>query len=291
MTKRVGYIKLHRKFLDSHVHKLKGAAFRLFIDLLLLADKDGILNTSFNRLVKETNIRCHKDIKRALEELKEAGAIQFESVPNLLIKLENWSSYQARHYGEKPHTTYGEIPHTPMGKNPTPYGEKPHTTENAHNKVPVQLTKEYKNIFKNSETAKKQNSKILNFLEPQTDLEKLIRFYLQLTNHPALNKPNANDLLNVALKNDIPNFEVVLANCENVTQAAKCVRQFVQGANGMYNLFYLPRQIDAIRQKVEAQDRREVLEKRSRDEQQREYMRILAEKEQWEREHSDEAEC
>ena len=178
-----------------------------------------------------------------------------------------------------------------MGKTPTPCGYNTHTTENAHNKVPVQLTKEYKNIFKNSETAKKQNSKILNFQEPQTDLEKLIRFYLQLTKHPALNKPNANDLLNVVLKNDIPNFEVVLASCQNLNQAAKCVRQFIQDSNGKYNLFYLPRQIDSIRQKVEEQERREFLEQRRKNDEDREYMRILAEKEQWAREHGDDAGC
>lgn len=251
MTKRVGYIKLHRKFLDSHVHKLKGAAFRLFIDLLLLADKDGILNTSFNGLVKETNIRCHKDIKRALEELKEAGAIQFESVPNLLIKLENWSSYQARNYGEKPHTTYGEKPHTPMGKNPTPYGEIPHTHINS---VPVPLKENYKNIFKNSETAKKQNSKILNFLEPQTDLEKLIRFYLEGTCHPALKKPNANDLLNLAVQQDLPHFRTILANCDNLEQAKACVKKYVSEAKGTYSMFYLAGQINSIRQEVESQE-------------------------------------
>ena len=288
MTKRVGYIKLHRKFLDSHVHKLKGAAFRLFIDLLLLADKKGILKTSVRELISITDIRCNKDIKRALEELKEAGAIQFESVPNLLIKLENWSSYQARNCRENPYTNCRENPYTPVGKIPTPCRENPYTDINS---VPVPLKENYKNIFKNSETAKKQNSKILNFLEPQTDLEKLIRFYLQLTNHPALNKPNANDLLNVAIKNDIPHFEVVLASCKNLKQAAKCVRQFIQKSEGNYNLFYLPRQIDSIRQKVEEQDRREIMEQRRKEDERREYIRIAAEKEQWAREHGDDAKC
>ncbi|MBR2504794.1 MAG: hypothetical protein IKB61_02515 [Elusimicrobiaceae bacterium] len=288
---KTGYIKLHRKFLDSHVHKLQGAAFRLFIDLLLLADREGTIDTSFRELSKVTEIVCPKNLRNALNKLKTAGAIKFNSVPNLVIKLENWSNYQARNCGYNTHTNCGENTHTPVGKTPTPCGYNTHTTENAHNKVPVQLTKEYKNIFKNSETAKKQNSKILNFQEPQTDLEKLIRFYLQLTKHPALNKPNANDLLNVVLKNDIPNFEVVLASCQNLNQAAKCVRQFIQDSNGKYNLFYLPRQIDSIRQKVEEQERREFLEQRRKNDEDREYMRILAEKEQWAREHGDDAGC
>lgn len=290
MTKRVGYIKLHRKFLDSHVHKLKGAAFRLFIDLLLLADKEGIINTSFRELSKETDI-ARRDLRTALNKLKIAGAIQFNNLPNLVVKLENWSSYQARKWVRNvPTSCVQNVPTNGYEMYPQRVQNVP-TTENSHNKVPVPLKENYKNIFKNSETAKKQNSKILNFLEPQTDLEKLIRFYLQLTNHPALNKPNANDLLNVALKNDIPNFEMVLANCTNVTQAAKCVREFVQSAEGTYNLFYLPRQIDSIRQKVEERDRREIAERRRKDDERREYMRILAEKEQWANEHGDDAEC
>ena len=287
---KAGYIKLHRKFLDSHVHKLKGAAFRLFIDLLLLADREGAIDTSFRELSKETDI-ARRDLRIALNKLKTAGAIQFNNVPNLVIKLENWSCYQARKWVQNVPTNCVQNVPTPGYKTYPQWVQNVPTTENEHNRVPVQLTKECKNIFKNSETAKKQNSKILNFLEPQTDLEKLIRFYLQLTNHPALNKPNANDLLNVALKNDIPNFEMVLANCTNVTQAAKCVREFVQSAGGTYNLFYLPRQIDSIRQKVEERERREMIERRRKDDEQREYMRILAEKEQWASEHGDDAGC
>lgn len=286
-----GYIKLHRKFLKSQVRKLNSATVCLFIDLLLLADKYGQIETSVRELQEVLGIGSHHTVKCCLDQLKKVNAITVQQKPNLLIKLENWDTYQARAtVAESATPSVAESATGVWQKVPQGVAESA-TPKNEHNKVPVQLTKEYKNIFKNSKNEKEKNFKTLNFLEPQTDLEKLIRFYLQLTKHPALNKPNANDLLNVALKNDIPNFEVVLANCENVTQAAKCVRQFVQGANGMYNLFYLPRQIDAIRQKVEAQDRREVLEKRSRDEHQREYMRILAEKEQWEREHSDEAEC
>lgn len=280
---KAGYIKLHRKFLKSQVRKLNSATVCMFIDLLLLADIEGKIETSYREIQEVLRIGSRHTIIKGLEQLKKADAIDYKTNPNLLIKLNNWGVYQARSTGAQNAPQVVQKMHQSGAQNAP--------LENAHNKVPVQLTKEYKNIFKNSETAKKQNSKILNFLEPQTDLEKLIRFYLQLTNHPALNKPNANDLLNVALKNDIPNFEMVLANCTNVTQAAKCVREFVQSAEGTYNLFYLPRQIDSIRQKVEERERREMIERRRKEDERREYMRILAEKEQWASEHGDDAGC
>lgn len=289
-----GYIKLHRKFLKSDVHKLKGNPFRLFIDLLLVADIDGNINTSYSELVKITEIKCHKDIKSSLEKLQSNGALIYSSNPNLKITLLNWGKYQARaNYVEKTNSTmgknpipnYGENPHSTMGKNPIPYGENPHS-KNEPLKVPVQLDiKEYKNIFKNSTTQKNSFNKTLNILNPTTDLEKLIKYYLQLTNHPGFGKPNANDVLNVAVQQDIPNFEIVLANCKNVTQAAKCVRQFIQDAKGTYNLFYLPKQINAVRQKVDVQDRREEAERKRREEENAEYKRILAEEEEWARNH------
>ena len=249
-----GYIKLHRKFLKSHVHKLKGCAFRLFIDLLLLADRDGVVNTSFRELVNITDIRCHKDIKKALDDLKKAEAIVFESVPNLIIKLENWSSYQARTCGEKPHTAYGEKPHTTVGKNPTPCGEKPHTQKTDIISVPVQLNKRIYKNFKNSKNIKENFYKTLNFQNPQTDLEKLIRFYLEGTCHPALKKPNNNDLLNLAVQQDLPHFRTILANCDNLAQAQECVKKYVSEAKGTYSMFYLAGQINSIRQEVESQE-------------------------------------
>lgn len=252
-----GYIKLHRKFLMSHVHKLNGSAVCLFIDLLLLADKEGKVETSYTDLQTVVNIRCHKAIKVALEQLQQAGAIKFVSKPNLIIELENWGSYQARaKYGENTHTNYGEITHSAMGKIPIVHGENTHT-QNETIKVPVQLNKkEYKN-FKNSKNNKEKIFNLLNFQNPQTDLEKLIRFYLEGTCHPALKKPNANDLLNVAMAQDIPHFKTILANCDDLEQAKACVKKYVSEAKGTYSMFYLAGQINSIRQEVESRENRQ----------------------------------
>lgn len=247
-----GYIKLHRKFLESHVHQLKGSAFRLFIDLLLLADKEGTVDTSVREITKITNIKCNKDLKRALEELQNAGAIKFSNFPNLKIKLENWNSYQARsNTREKPYTSTREKPYTYVGKNPTESREIPYTP---NNRVPVPITKEYKNIFKNSKNVQERKLKMLNFQTPQTDLEKLIRFYLEGTRHPALKKPNNNDLLNLAVQNDIPHFKTILANCDDLEQAKKCVKKYVSEARGAYSMFYLAGMINSIRQEVESRE-------------------------------------
>lgn len=248
---KTGYIKLHRKFLESHVHKLKGVAFRLFIDLLLLADKEGVVNTSFRELLPVTDIGCNKDLKRALEELEKVDAIQFESVPNLLIKLKNWSVFQARNCRENPYTACRENPYSSVGKNPTLCRENPYTPNKAY-KVPVPISSKNNKNFKNSKTTQKENLKLLNFQQPKTDLEQLILFYLKGTKHPALKKPDNNDLLNLAVRNDIPHFKTILANCENLQQAKKCVKKYVSEAKGAYSMFYLAGQINSVRQEVES---------------------------------------
>lgn len=251
-----GYIKLHRKFLKSQVRKLNSATVCLFIDLLLLADKDGQIETSVRELQEILGIGSHHTIKCGLEQLKKANAITVQQKPNLLIKLENWDTYQAR-------ATVAENATQSVAKSATDLWQKvPQsvaenaTPENAQLKVPVQLNKkEYKN-FKNSKNNKEKIFNLLNFQNPQTDLEKLIRFYLEGTCHPALKKPNANDLLNVAMAQDIPHFKTILANCDDLEQAKGCVKKYVSEAKGTYSMFYLAGQINSIRQEVESRENR-----------------------------------
>ena len=103
---------------------------------------------------------------------------------------------------------------------------------------------------------KEKNFKTLNFLNPQTDLEKLIRFYLEGVSHPALKKPNNNALLNRAVQNDIPHFQTILANCDDLRQAQECVKKYVSEAKGQYSMFYLAGMINSVRQEVESRENR-----------------------------------
>lgn len=283
--KNAGYIKLHRKFLKSNVACLRDGSALLFIKFLLVADENGQIKTSIRELKKIFRIGSHNTLQIGLEQLKEVSAIDYKTSPSLLIQINNWATYQARYAVSKTDTQSVSKTDTGVCQKLTQGVSKTDTPKNGALKVPVQLDiKEYKNLFKNSKTEKNSFSKTLNILNPVTDLEKLIKYYLQLTNHPGFGKPNANDVLNVAVQQDIPNFEIVLANCKNVTQAAKCVRQFIQDAKGTYNLFYLPKQINAVRQKVEEQDRRDMIELKRREEEYAEYKRIEDGKEEWSRE-------
>lgn len=278
--KNAGYIKLHRKFLKSDVCKLRISSAFLFIKLLLIANSDGEIKTSYRELQEVLNIGSVHTLINGLSDLRDVGAIDYKNKQNLLIKLTNWNTYQARASVAKNATAGVAKSATEVLQKVQQSVAENATPKNGALKVPVQLDiKEYKNLFKNRTTEKNSFSKTLNILNPTTDLEKLIKYYLQLTNHPGFEKPNANDVLNLAVQQDIPNFEIVLANCKNVTQAAKCVRQFIEDANGTYNLFYLPKQINSVRQKVVAQDRREEAERKRREEEYAEYQRILDEDE------------
>ena len=114
-------------------------------------------------------------------------------------------------------------------------------------KVPVHYLdfKNNKNIF---------IYKKLNFQNPQTDLEKLALFYLQGTDHPGLKKVNNNEILNAAVRMDLPHFETVLANCRDLEQAKACVAHYVRQAKGTYSMYYLACQINSIRQEVESKE-------------------------------------
>lgn len=249
-----GYIKLHRKFLKSQVRKLNSATVCLFIDLLLLADKDGQIETSYREIQEVLKIGSRHTVINGLEQLKKADAIDYDTNPNLLIKLNNWGMYQARSGGAQNAPVSGAQNAPQVVQKMHQSGAKNAPPKNPHNEVPVQLDKEYKNISKNSKNIKEKFFKTLNFQDPQTDLEKLIRFYLEGTCHPALKKPNANDLLNLAVQQDLPHFRTILANCDNLHQAQECVKKYVSEAKGVYSMFYLAGQINSIRQEVESRD-------------------------------------
>lgn len=250
-----GYIKLYRKFLTSNVRRLKPAAICVFVDLLLLAEyKTGEIKTSYRELAQTLVIRNLKAIQNALGALEQAGAIKTQRMPHLIIKICNWKRYQ------EPQKTVENLwksvtPNvTPVTPNETPtvtpsvtncYAER----NTPHNKVPVSI-----NVFKEKEYFLGENAKHLNFTNPKTDLEKLALFFAKGTKHPALKKPNANELLNIALKNDLPHFKTVLAACEDLEQAQKIVARFVKNSRGHYALYYLAQQVNSYRQELESEE-------------------------------------
>nr|DAL61729.1 MAG TPA_asm: replisome organizer [Caudoviricetes sp.] len=234
---KTGYIKLHRRFLTSQVRKLNSATVCLFVDLLLLADQNGQIITSLTELQKVLGIGSKHTILDALKQLEKVSAVSVVRKPFLQITVPNFSVYQARSCG---------------AKNAPGVVQKMHRSgaENAPaqiHKVPVHYLnfKNNKNIF---------IYKKLNFQNPQTDLEKLALFYLKGTDHPGLKKVNNNEILNAAVRMDLPHFETVLANCRDLEQAKACVAHYVRQAKGTYSMYYLACQINSIRQEVESKE-------------------------------------
>lgn len=243
---KTGYIKLHRRFLTSHVRKLNSATVCFFIDLLLLADKNGQIITSLTELQAALGIGSKHTVLDALKQLEKVSAVSVVRKPNLQISVPNWSLYQARSSGAKT---------APNGAENAPWVvQKMHRSgaENAPvqiHKVPVPSLdfKNNKNIFISKKI-------FLNFQNPKTDLEKLALFYLKGTDHPALKKVNNNEILNAAVQLDIPHFKTVLANCRDLEQAKACVAHYVRQAKGTYSMYYLACQINSIRQEVESKE-------------------------------------
>lgn len=245
---KTGYIKLHRRFLDSHVRKLNGAAVCLFIDLLLLADKNGQIAASLRELMRTLRIGSFSTLLRALKDLEKVSAVSVVREPGLVITVLNWGHYQARVGVEKNalSATKNVAGVLQKVKQSATFSVAPQI-----HKVPVPYL-DFKNI-KNIFISKKH---FLNFQNPQTDLEKLALFYLQGTNHPGLKKVNNNEILNAAVRMDIPHFETVLANCRDLEQAKACVAYYVRRARGTYAMYYLACQINSIRQEVESGERK-----------------------------------
>ena len=243
---KTGYIKLHRRFLTSHVRKLNSATVCFFIDLLLLADKNGQIITSYRELQEVLGVGSHHTFKVALEQLKKVSAVSFVNKPFLCIQLENWGQYQARAGVAQTATSVAENATEVWHKLPQSVAQT--ATPQIH-KVPVPSLdfKNNKNIFISKKI-------FLDFQNPQTDLEHLALFYLKGTNHPGLKKVNNNEILNAAVRMDIPHFETVLANCRDLEQAKACVAYYVRQAKGTYSMYYLACQINSIRQEVESKE-------------------------------------
>ena len=253
-----GYIKLYRKFLTSQVRRLKPAAICVFIDLLLLAEyKTGEIKTSYRELAQRLIIRNLKAIQNALDALEQAGAIKTVRQPHLTVKICNWKRYQEPQKSVE-NLWKSVTPNvTPVTRgvtaSVTPNVTNCYAERNTpHNKVPVSI-----NVFKEKEYFLAKSVQHLNITNPQTDLEKLALFFARGTKHPALKKPNANELLNIALKNDLLHFQTILAACENLQQAQQIVARFVRNAKGHYSLYYLAQQVNSYRQELESEKRRE----------------------------------
>lgn len=246
---KTGYIKLHRRFLTSKVRELNSATVCLFIDILLLADKNGEINSTLRELQETLKIGSKHTILEGLKALEAVSAVSVVSRPNLTITVTNWNTYQTKNSGAKSAPSGAENAPTAVQKMHRSGAEN--APQQIH-KVPVPYLdfKNNKNIF----YMKEKN--ILNFQDPQTDLEKLALYYLTGTNHPGLKKVNNNKILNAAIRMDIPHLETVLANCKDLEQAKKCVAWYVRKAKGTYSLYYLACQINSIRQELESEEYR-----------------------------------
>ncbi len=233
-----GYIKLHRKFLTSHVSRLNATAVYLFICLLLVADKHGQVITTLTQIRQCFGVRAKSTILRALRQLENVNAISIVSKPCLVIEIVNWKAYQACGYGLK--NEPGGIKNEPGAvQNLNRSGTKfePPT---------LYINKKYKECF---------YTNIKNFLDfenPKTDLEKLALFYAMGVKHPALAKVSKQNVLNRALAMEIPHFQTILDNCRDLDQAKACVAYYVKKAHGRYSMYYLASQINSVRQEVES---------------------------------------
>lgn len=243
---RTGYIKLHRRFLNSHVRKLNSATVCFFIDLLLLADKNGQVITSSRELMKTLDIGSFDTLLGALEKLEKVSAVSVVRKPSLQITILNWELYQACTGATKSVASATETGAGVLQK------MEQSATENGADtihKVPVSSF-----VFKNNKNIFISKKIFLDFQNPQTDLEKLALFYLKGTDHPGIKKVNNNEILNAAVRMDIPHFETVLANCRDLEQAKACVAHYVRQAKGTYSMYYLACQINSIRQEVESKE-------------------------------------
>lgn len=245
---KTGYIKLHRRFLTSQVRKLNSATVCLFIDLLLLADQNGQILTTLSEIMQTLKIGSRHTVLEALKQLEKVSAVSVVRKPALQITVLNWGVYQARSAGAK---------NAPSGAENAPAAvQKMHQigAENAPrqiHKVPVPNL-----VFKNNKNIFIQEKNFLDFQNPQTDLEFLALYYLQGTNHPGLRKVNKNEILNEAVRMDIPHFKTILANCRDLQQAKACVARYVRQAKGTYSLYYLACQINSIRQEIESEEQK-----------------------------------
>ena len=94
-----GYIKLHRKFLKSHVCQLKDYTVLLFIKLLLAADRYGQIVGSLEDIKESFGLGSKTALLAALKNLEKENAISVERKPGLVISIINWDHYQARSCG------------------------------------------------------------------------------------------------------------------------------------------------------------------------------------------------
>ena len=235
-----GYIKLHRKFLTSHVSRLNTTAVYLFICLLLAADKQGRVVTTLMEISQCFGVRSKSTVLMALRQLENVNAISIVNKPCLVIQVVNWGHYQARGSGSK--------------NEPGGIKNEPHAVQNLDRggikfePPTLYINKNNKNIFY---TDKKN---FLDFENPKKDLEKLVLFYAKGVNHPALAKVSKNETLNRALAMEIPHFQTILDNCRDLQQAKACVAYYVKQAKGRYSMYYLASQINSVRQEVESEE-------------------------------------
>lgn len=237
--RQTGYIKLHRRFLTSHVQRLNPSAVCLFIQLLLVADTTGLVTTTLRELQDIFGIRSKMTILNALKQLEMVNAVSIQRKPCLVVQIVNWELYQAKHSGTK---------NIPSGTNFIPQ-EVQNIYRRGTNFIPPTLY-----INKNNKNFLYEQKNFLDFENPKTDLEKLVLFFLKGTKHPGLQKANKNEVLNSAMAMEIPHFQTVLDNCRDLEQAKACVAYYVKQAKGRFSMYYLAAQITSVRQEVESEE-------------------------------------
>ncbi len=247
-----GYVKLHRKFLNSKVRQLKPSAICMFIDFLLMADyKTGEINTTFRELGKIMVTSHFAAIKDSLDCLEIAGVIKTKRKPNLEIKIVNWGKYQEpksnpkmaqKCVSESETSRFGNRNKSVSESETNRFGNR-----NAEQISPYYITTKNKEYFLYEKIS-------LDFQNPKTDLEKLAAYFAKGIKHPAWGKKDANKILNAALEKDLVYLQAVLDNTADLAQAKKIVARFVTNAKGHYSLFYLAQQVHSYRQELESEE-------------------------------------
>ncbi len=280
--KLLGYVKFYRQYLVSDIHKASFIARACFIDILLLLDrKTGVLCISVTELTKCLGISERKTTYRVLRELESYGVIKITWTAPLEIMVPNWAFFQRIKRVEKQekavktesesvykiHTkqdskvctkdtpSVSEI-HRGVSEIHTECVPDTHQcVRNTHSPYACKqeyITRSKQELLQEAANQKKeipQNGKSLDFLNPQTDLEKFINFYLKGTESPLLSKNNL--AIAKALKFEIQHFQSILDRTKDLKQAKEILKEYILQAKGTYSVFYLAQQIDYRRSDYE----------------------------------------
>ena len=279
MRKDLGYVKFYRQYLVSDIHNASFSARACFIDILLLLDrKTGVLCISVAELTKALGIKERKTTYKVLRELEAYDVIKITWTSPLEIMVPNWAFFQRIKKVEKEPKTEPESVYkihtkddSKVCKKYTPSVYKIHNecvkntqecvkntqgcVKNTHSPYACKqeiLTRSKQELLQEGQNQKNeisQTGKSFDFLNPQTDLEKFVNFYLKGTESPLLSKNN--NSITKALKFELQHFQSVLDRTKDLKQAKGILTEYIRQAKGTYSIFYLAQQIDSRRAEFE----------------------------------------